>query len=134
MSARSVFITGAAAGIGRRTALLLAERGWSVGAYDIDEAGLATLVDEVAPLAGSVVTGRLDVTDADAFATAVSDFAGRHGGRLDVLVNNAGILLAGPSRTPRRPTTTVRSTSTSRAPSTACTRRTPTCGRPRARP
>ncbi|SDR71160.1 NADP-dependent 3-hydroxy acid dehydrogenase YdfG [Nocardioides scoriae] len=96
MSTRSVFITGAAAGIGRRTALLLAERGWTVGAYDIDEAGLATLVDEVAPLRGSVVTGRLDVTDADAFAAAVTDFVGQAGGRLDVLVNNAGILLAGP--------------------------------------
>lgn len=96
MSTRSVFISGAAAGIGRRTALSFAERGWTVGAYDIDGAGLASLADEVHPLAGSLVTGRLDVTDAEAFAAAVTSFVAEAGGRLDVLVNNAGILLAGP--------------------------------------
>lgn len=34
--AKSVFITGAAAGIGRETALAFAAKGYSVGAYDID--------------------------------------------------------------------------------------------------
>ena len=43
---RSIFITGAASGIGRATALLFAERGWFVGAFDIDEAGLRTLEAE----------------------------------------------------------------------------------------
>ena len=44
---RSVFITGAAAGIGRATARAFADRRYTVGAYDIDEAGLATLADEI---------------------------------------------------------------------------------------
>ena len=63
---RSVFITGAAAGIGRATARAFADRRYTVGAYDIDEAGLATLADEIRAIGGTVLTGHLDVTDADA--------------------------------------------------------------------
>ena len=95
MSARTVFITGGAAGIGRRTALSFAAKGWTVGAYDIDEDGLRSLAEEARPLGGEVVTGRLDVTAAEAFEKAVTSFTEQTGGRLDVLVNNAGILLGG---------------------------------------
>ena len=42
-SSPTVFISGAAAGIGRATAALFAGRGYRVGAYDIDIAGLASL-------------------------------------------------------------------------------------------
>ena len=96
MPTRSVFITGAAAGIGRHTALTFARKGYVIGAYDIDEAGLASLVDEVKAAGSRAVTGHLDVTDADEFATRLDEFADSNGGRLDVLINNAGILLAGP--------------------------------------
>jgi NAD(P)-dependent dehydrogenase (short-subunit alcohol dehydrogenase family) len=90
-----VFITGAAAGIGRHTALTFARKGYSIGAYDIDEAGLATLADEVKAVGAQILTGHLDVTDADEFSARLDEFAASHGGRLDVLINNAGILLAG---------------------------------------
>ncbi len=49
---RTVFITGAAAGIGRATALTFARVGYTVGGYDIDEAGLDSLADEIAALGG----------------------------------------------------------------------------------
>lgn len=88
MDPRTVAITGAAAGIGRATALAYHRRGWTVAAYDLDEAGLATLP-------AGVRTGRLDVTDPAAFAAALEALVADTG-RLDVLVNNAGILLAGP--------------------------------------
>ncbi|KQT89303.1 short-chain dehydrogenase [Marmoricola sp. Leaf446] len=91
---RTVVITGAAAGIGRRTALTLAGNGWTVGAFDLDETGLATLADEAGRLPGRILTGHLDVTDAAEFAERVDGFVAETG-RLDAIVNNAGILLAG---------------------------------------
>jgi NADP-dependent 3-hydroxy acid dehydrogenase YdfG len=92
---KSVFITGAAAGIGRATALSLAKNGYLVGAYDIDEVGLKSLSDEIDQLGARVVTGHLDVTDADEMDGRVAEFVQAAGGRLDVMINNAGILLAG---------------------------------------
>ncbi|WP_299058360.1 SDR family oxidoreductase [uncultured Nocardioides sp.] len=94
METRVVAVTGAAAGIGRATALTFATRGWTVGAYDIDEAGLADLTEEASALPGEVRTGRLDVTDAAEFETRLGELV-EATGRLDALVNNAGILLAG---------------------------------------
>jgi NADP-dependent 3-hydroxy acid dehydrogenase YdfG len=92
---KSVFITGAAAGIGRATALTFARNGYIVGGYDIDEVGLKTLADEIDQLGATAVVGHLDVTDADEMAQRVSEFAKAAGDRLDVVINNAGILRAG---------------------------------------
>jgi NADP-dependent 3-hydroxy acid dehydrogenase YdfG len=92
---KSVFITGAAAGIGRATALSFAKNGYLVGAYDIDEVGLKSLTDEIDEIGARVVTGHLDVTDADEIAERVAEFVQAADGRLDVMINNAGILLAG---------------------------------------
>jgi NAD(P)-dependent dehydrogenase (short-subunit alcohol dehydrogenase family) len=94
---KTVFITGAAAGIGRATALRFAREGYRVGAYDVDEGGLASLAAEVhaevpAEVPG-VVVGVLDVRDGDAWAEALAGFCGAD--PLDVLVNNAGVLDGG---------------------------------------
>jgi NAD(P)-dependent dehydrogenase (short-subunit alcohol dehydrogenase family) len=90
---RSIFISGAASGIGRATALLFAERGWLVGGFDIDARGLAALEKELAPAGG--VTGRVDVTDPASFAAALESFGRATGGRLDLFHNNAGIAHSG---------------------------------------
>ena len=90
-----MFITGAAAGIGRATALTFARNGFTVGGYDIDEVGLKTLADDIDQIGGRAITGHLDVTDTDEMAQRVGEFAKAAGDRLDVMVNNAGILLAG---------------------------------------
>ena len=93
---KSVFITGAAAGIGRATALTFARNGFLVGGFDIDEVGLKTLADEIDQRGvGRAIVGHLDVTDPDEMAQRVGDFAEAAGGRLDVMINNAGILRAG---------------------------------------
>lgn len=92
---RSVFITGAAAGIGRATALTFARRGYLVGGYDIDEVGLKSLAGEIESLGGRAVTGHLDVTDPDEMARRLAEFTDNTDGRLNVMINNAGILRTG---------------------------------------
>ncbi len=92
---KTVFITGAAAGIGRATALTFARDGYTVGGYDIDEAGLGSLADEIGALGARAVTGHLDVTDPDEMAQRLGEFAEAAEGRLNVMINNAGILRAG---------------------------------------
>lgn len=86
---KCIFITGAASGMGRETALLFAREGWFVGAFDVDVAGLESLKDLVG--ADNGVFGPLDVTDRGAFIDAVAAFGRATGGKLDILFNNAGI-------------------------------------------
>ena len=96
---KSIFVTGGASGIGRATCRLFAERGWFVGAYDVDEAGLASLEQELG--SENCLTRRLDVSDKAEFDRAMEEFSGATGGRLDLLFNNAGIG-AGGSTVPLR--------------------------------
>jgi NAD(P)-dependent dehydrogenase (short-subunit alcohol dehydrogenase family) len=93
-TAPTIFITGAAAGIGRATAVFFAQRGYRVGAYDVDLAGLATLREEITGRGGDIAIGDLDVTDAQQWARELKAFTGTSG-RLDILVNNAGVLSHG---------------------------------------
>jgi len=92
--AKSIFITGAASGMGRETARLFAREGWFVGAVDVDDAGLETLKAELGDNACFV--RRLDVTDRDAYRAVLEEFAAATGGTLDLLFNNAGIGRGGP--------------------------------------
>jgi NAD(P)-dependent dehydrogenase (short-subunit alcohol dehydrogenase family) len=85
---KSIFITGAASGMGRETALLFAAKGWFVGAYDVDPGGLETLAAEIGATNGLFAT--LDVSDPAAFGLAVEQFSLATGGALDLLFNNAG--------------------------------------------
>ena len=94
MDTPTVFISGAAAGIGRATALLFARRGYRVGAYDVDLAGLASLREEITGVGGEVSIGQLDVTEAGDWAQQLATFTGASR-RLDVLINNAGVLSSG---------------------------------------
>ena len=91
---RAIFITGAASGIGRETALLFAERGWRVGAFDVDEAGLARLAGDIG--ADRCLTGRLDVRDLAAYRERTAAFGAWTDGRMDALFNCAGIMRMGP--------------------------------------
>jgi NAD(P)-dependent dehydrogenase (short-subunit alcohol dehydrogenase family) len=91
---KSIFITGAASGMGRETAKLFAGKGWFVGCYDVNEKGLETLRDEIG--ADNCIVRRLDVTDREDYREALDDFAPAAGGRLDILYNNAGIGRGGP--------------------------------------
>lgn len=80
-------VTGAARGIGAAIARACAAEGAQVVVTDIDEAGAATLAAALGPRAG---WQRLDVREELAWIRAMAAVLDRHG-RLDVLVNNAGI-------------------------------------------
>lgn len=86
-----VLITGASSGIGEATARLLAKHGAHVvlGARRTER--LATLADEIAGDGGSVRYRRLDVTQREDVAAFVA-FAQATFGRVDVIVNNAGVM------------------------------------------
>ncbi|HWJ06731.1 MAG TPA: SDR family NAD(P)-dependent oxidoreductase [Steroidobacteraceae bacterium] len=95
---RTIFITGAGAGIGAATAQRFASRGWTVGASDVDAAALAALQGQVG--AGRLHMYTADVRDARALQAAVASFAeGPGGGRLDAVFANAGVLYMGPDAT-----------------------------------
>jgi NAD(P)-dependent dehydrogenase (short-subunit alcohol dehydrogenase family) len=81
-------VTGAGSGLGRRITLTLAEAGWQVTGAGRHLASL----EETAALApaGSVFPVVADVGDADSVTALFAAVADRHG-RLDLLVNNAGI-------------------------------------------
>ena len=90
-----VVITGAGSGIGRALAVNLARKGSLLALSDVDEAGLAETV-ALANQAGApeVRSDRLDVADRDAFAAYAAAVAS-HFGRVNVVINNAGVALAG---------------------------------------
>ena len=96
MSRPSIFITGAAAGIGQASARLFAAQGWFVGLYDIDQTGVSALAAELG--ADNAMAGTLNVADASAWQPALATFQER-AGQLNVLLNNAGILVSGPFET-----------------------------------
>ncbi|MFT5101945.1 MAG: NAD(P)-dependent dehydrogenase (short-subunit alcohol dehydrogenase family) [Planctomycetaceae bacterium] len=92
MTRQTIFITGAASGIGRATAIQFHQRGWFVGATDVDEAGLISLSEECH---NDCFTSHLDVADKDAYDKVIKEFAIHAGDRLDILFNNAGIAIFG---------------------------------------
>ena len=86
----TVFVTGAASGMGRATARVFADEGANVAVTDFDGKGAETIASEIAAGGGSARAWRLDVADRDAITTVIDDVAKQLGG-LDVIVNNAGI-------------------------------------------
>lgn len=86
LQGRRAFVTAAAAGIGRASALAFAREGASVIATDIDEAGLASLAGEGAPIATRV----LDARDFSAIRAAAAE-----AGDIDILLNAAGFVHQG---------------------------------------
>jgi 3-oxoacyl-[acyl-carrier protein] reductase len=87
---RVALVTGASRGIGRAIALRLARDGRHVVLLSRSEGPLADLKSQIESAGGSASFKAVDVSDSAAFAKAIEDVVTERG-RLDVLVNNAGI-------------------------------------------
>lgn len=92
---RSVLITGAGSGIGRASAEHFAREGWRVFATARHPDAAADLVALAREKGWALTVPALDVTSDESVARAVGDALGETGGRLDVLINNAGYFAFG---------------------------------------
>ena len=84
----AAIVTGAASGIGRATATILAERGVSVVVADINEAGAIEVASDLTGRGLAAVPVAVDVANEEQMQAMV-DTAVREFGRLDVIHNNA---------------------------------------------
>jgi NAD(P)-dependent dehydrogenase (short-subunit alcohol dehydrogenase family) len=89
LAGRTCLVTGAGQGLGRAIAAELAAEHAHVVLIDRNAGALAETAEEIRAAGGAADARALDVTDAEGYAALVSDLAAR--GRIDVLVNNAGI-------------------------------------------
>ena len=90
---KAAFITGAAQGIGLAIARRFAREGYQVGLFDINATRCQALLSE--PDFQNAIAGYCDVKDSASIEEAIAMFSQATSGRLDVLVNNAGVLTGG---------------------------------------
>jgi NAD(P)-dependent dehydrogenase (short-subunit alcohol dehydrogenase family) len=93
-SMRYAVITGAGSGLGRALAVALARQGWNIAIADINDEGGRQTLDAVRQAGGDGRVENLDVTKIDEWR-ALADKLRAEWPRLDLLVNNAGVGVAG---------------------------------------
>jgi NAD(P)-dependent dehydrogenase (short-subunit alcohol dehydrogenase family)/threonine dehydrogenase-like Zn-dependent dehydrogenase len=95
LTGKVALVTGAAQGLGEALAERLAREGCAVCIADINEQGASATADRIAQQSGmQVIACGMDVTDEQSVAAAMDRCLDELGG-LDVVVSNAGILIAG---------------------------------------
>ena len=95
MAGRVAIVTGAASGMGRATAHLLADEGAHVAVTDVHREGVDAVVGEITAAGGTAVGWALDLRRPEEIDVVVADVVDRLG-PVDILVNNAGVSLGTP--------------------------------------
>lgn len=91
LRSKVVIVTGAAVGIGRVTACRFAEEGARIACWDVNTTTAAGLLDEIKSAGGEGLFREVDVADNASVSKGVAEIIERWG-RIDVLINNAGIV------------------------------------------
>ena len=94
LTGKNTIVTGAASGIGRETAIRFAEEGAAVVCADLDGEGSAAVADAIAARGGTAFPVRTDVTDLSDVTRLIEESVAACG-KIDVLVNNAGVIILG---------------------------------------
>lgn len=101
---RTALVTGATSGIGKATAIALAEAGATVAVSGRDKDKGQGVVEEIRSAGGSAVFLAADLADAEAALDLAARANESLGGRVDILVNSAGIFPFGPTDSIDEPT------------------------------
>ena len=95
LKGKVAIVTGAASGIGHASAIVFAREGAKVVAVDVDQHRGEETVESIRAEGGTAFFARTDVSREEEVATMVADTVARWG-RIDILFNNAGIVLVKP--------------------------------------
>lgn len=97
LDGKVALVTGAASnpGLGRATALRLAEEGARLAVTDVDLVGVQNCADEIKAAGGEAIAFKQDVTNEEEWGVAMAAIHDAYG-QLDVCVNNAGIAVLVP--------------------------------------
>jgi NAD(P)-dependent dehydrogenase (short-subunit alcohol dehydrogenase family) len=96
LDGKTAVITGAGHGIGKVTALMLAQAGARIALYDIDLAAATNVADDIRRSGGVATASVVDVAVEESVALAFAATV-EHFGSVDILVNNAGIAIRKPT-------------------------------------
>ena len=95
VTGKIALVTGSGSGIGRATAILMAQEGATVVAADIDQSASLSVAKEILSGGGRAEVAQLDVTDESVWQVTIAKILANHN-HLDILVNVAGISLSKP--------------------------------------